>query len=93
MSKFYSFALAALVASVAAPTIVPAQQVSEQRIVSGLGKLTAAAPIVDVAILRQEAMSGKTIEALPNWSKVAPVRTGAAVVRNSTQLTEPQSTV
>jgi outer membrane protein OmpA-like peptidoglycan-associated protein len=93
MSKFYSFALAALVASVAAPTIVPAQQVSEQRIVSGLGKLTAAAPIVDVAILRQEAMSGKTIEALPNWSKVAKLPQMVVEInfRNDSVMIEPES--
>ncbi len=60
-----------LLAVTATPGIALAQQISEQRIVSGLGKLVGAAPIVDVAILRQEAMSGKTMEALPNWSKVA----------------------
>lgn len=55
------------------PNLAAAQQVSEQRIVSGLGTLVGAAPIVDVEILRQEAMngSGKTMASLPNWSKVA----------------------
>lgn len=50
-----------------------AQDVSRQRIVSGLGKVTARAPIVDMELLRQEAMNGagKQMSALPNWSKVA----------------------
>jgi outer membrane protein OmpA-like peptidoglycan-associated protein len=55
------------------PAAALAQQVSEQRIVSGLGKLQGAAPIVDIELLRQEAMkaSGKQMAGLPNWSKVA----------------------
>ncbi|TXI06258.1 MAG: OmpA family protein [Rhizobium sp.] len=55
------------------PAVAGAQQVSEQRIVSGLGKLQGAAPIVDVELLRQEAMkaAGKQMAGLPNWSKVA----------------------
>lgn len=50
-----------------------AQDVSQQRIISGLGKLKAAAPVIDVELLRQEAISGtgKQMSALPNWSKIA----------------------
>ncbi|KAA0700634.1 OmpA family protein [Neorhizobium sp. P12A] len=50
-----------------------AQQVSQERIISGLGKLKAAAPSVDIELLRQEAISGagKDMSALPNWSKIA----------------------
>ncbi|WFR98139.1 OmpA family protein (plasmid) [Rhizobium tumorigenes] len=55
------------------PTAGSAQQVTEQRITSSLGKLTGAAPIVDVELLRQEAAggAGKQMSGLPNWSKVA----------------------
>ncbi|MFS8055933.1 OmpA family protein [Rhizobium sp. BR 317] len=50
-----------------------AQDVSQQRIISGLGKLKAAAPVIDVELLRLEAISGtgKQMSALPNWSKIA----------------------
>jgi outer membrane protein OmpA-like peptidoglycan-associated protein len=50
-----------------------AQQVSQQRIISGLGKLKANAPAIDVELLRQEAITGagKQMSALPNWSKIA----------------------
>jgi outer membrane protein OmpA-like peptidoglycan-associated protein len=50
-----------------------AQEVSQQRIISGLGKLKAAAPVIDVELLRQEAINGagKQMTALPNWSKIA----------------------
>lgn len=50
-----------------------AQEVSQERIVKGLGKLTAAAPAINVEILRQEAVNGgdKPISALPNWGRIA----------------------
>ncbi|AVA26299.1 OmpA family protein [Rhizobium sp. NXC24] len=48
-----------------------AQQVSQQRIISGLGKLKANAPAIDIELLRQEAGAGKEMSALPNWSKIA----------------------
>jgi outer membrane protein OmpA-like peptidoglycan-associated protein len=50
-----------------------AQQVSQQRIISGLGKLKANAPAIDVELLRQDAITGagKQMSALPNWSKIA----------------------
>ncbi|MQB35009.1 OmpA family protein [Rhizobium rhizogenes] len=53
--------------------IAVAQQVTEQRITSSLGKLTTAAPIIDVALLREEAANGagKDMTGLPNWGKVA----------------------
>ncbi|NTG36923.1 OmpA family protein [Agrobacterium rhizogenes] len=62
----------ALSAVMFAPSLSHAQQVTEQRITSSLGKLTGAAPIVDVELLRQEAMNGagKNVATLPNWSKV-----------------------
>jgi outer membrane protein OmpA-like peptidoglycan-associated protein len=65
--------LAGLALILFVPAIAVAQEVSEQRIVSGLGKLQGAAPIVDIELLRQEAMtaSGKPMSGLPNWSKVS----------------------
>jgi outer membrane protein OmpA-like peptidoglycan-associated protein len=72
-----TFALRALTAFAAAAMMFPdtgsAQQVTEQRITASLGKLSGAAPIVDVELLRQEAAggSGKQMSGLPNWSKVA----------------------
>ncbi|MGO4441446.1 OmpA family protein [Rhizobium sp. RAF56] len=65
--------VALLVALAVPPGLAVAQQVSQQRIVSGLGKLTAAAPVVDLELLRQEAMNGagKQMSGLPNWSKIA----------------------
>lgn len=64
--------LAALVAATFLPGIAGAQQVSHERIVSGLNKLTAAAPVIDIELLRQEAMNsgGADISGLPNWSKI-----------------------
>jgi len=61
----------------ALPMVVPepafAQEVSQERIVKGLGKLTAAAPAIDIEILRQEAINGgdKPMSALPNWGRLA----------------------
>lgn len=72
-----------------------AQTVSEQRIVGGLAKLTGAAPLVDVEILRQEAMSGsgKSMEALPNWGKVArlPQMVVEIDFKNDSVMIEPES--
>jgi outer membrane protein OmpA-like peptidoglycan-associated protein len=74
---------------------VQAQQVSEQRIVSGLGKLQAAAPVVDIELLRQEAMnpSGKDIAGLPNWSKVSrlPQMVVEVAFENDSVAIEPES--
>lgn len=65
------FSLMALPMVVSAPAA--AQEVSQERIVKGLGKLTAAAPAIDVEILRQEAINGgdKPMSALPNWERIA----------------------
>lgn len=66
-----------LLSIMALPMVVPgvasAQEVSQERIVKGLGKLTAAAPAIDVEILRQEAIDGgdKPMSALPNWGRIA----------------------
>jgi len=67
------FGFLALFCIAAIPAPLSAQQVSTQRIVSGLGKLKAAAPAVDVELLRQEAMNGvgHDMASLPNWSKIA----------------------
>ncbi|MDL2398721.1 OmpA family protein [Rhizobium mayense] len=53
-------------------SLAVAQDVSQQRIVSGLGKLKANAQAVDLELLRQEAMrgAGQPMSALPNWSKI-----------------------
>ncbi|MGV1848867.1 MULTISPECIES: OmpA family protein [unclassified Rhizobium] len=74
MNKFTLPLLAVLAVAVSmVPATGSAQQVTEQRITSSLGKLAGAAPIVDVELLRQEAMSGagKQMSGLPNWSKLA----------------------
>lgn len=93
MIKLHSLTFAMIITLAIAPTAGHCQQLSEQRIVSSLGKLTAAAPIVDVAILRQEAMSGKAIEALPNWSKVAKLPQMIVEInfRNDSVMIEPES--
>ncbi len=66
-------ALAGIAAALLVPAVALAQQISEQRLINGLGRLRGAAPIVDVELLRQEAMNGagKQMSGLPNWSKVA----------------------
>lgn len=50
-----------------------AQEVSQQRIVNALGTLQDASLIVDVELLRQEAIrsQGQSMEGLPDWSKIA----------------------
>ncbi|OCJ09519.1 hypothetical protein A6U87_28790 [Rhizobium sp. AC44/96] len=55
------------------PILVNAQEVSQDRIVKGLAKLTTAAPVVDVVILQQEAVDGgdKPMTALPNWKRIS----------------------
>lgn len=88
--------LAIVAASTAlAPTITMAQQVTEQRITSSLGKLTGAAPTVDIELLRQEAMSGagKDMAALPNWGKVAHLPQMVVEINfaNNSVAMEPQS--
>jgi outer membrane protein OmpA-like peptidoglycan-associated protein len=96
MSKFALSALTTLAAAIMlSPSISFAQQVTEQRITSSLGKLTGAAPIVDVELLRQEAMSGagKDMAGLPNWSKVAhlPQMVVEIDFANDSVAIEPQS--
>ncbi|MGV1792994.1 MULTISPECIES: OmpA family protein [Rhizobium] len=87
--------MTALAFALVIPAYATAQQVSEQRIVSGLGKLTGAAPIVDVELLRQEAMSasGKDMAGLPNWSKVAhlPQMVVEVDFQNDSVAIEPES--
>lgn len=73
MKRVLSKMMVALAAGMLFPALAFAQEVSQERIVKGLGKLTAAAPAVDVEILRQEAISGgdKAMSALPNWKRIA----------------------
>src|SRR4051812_22935633 len=72
MTRYTAITLATLVAATLLPGIADAQQVSQERIVTGLGKLTAAAPVVDLELLRQEALrsGGAPMSGLPNWSKI-----------------------
>ena len=88
-------ALAGFAVAFLLPSLALAQQVSEQRIINGLGKLQGAAPIVDVELLRQEAMngSGKQMSGLPNWSKVArlPQMVVEIAFANDSVAIEPES--
>jgi outer membrane protein OmpA-like peptidoglycan-associated protein len=72
MKQFGAKILAALLAIALLPCLAAAQEVSRERIVTGLNKLTAAAPIIDVEVLRQEALNsgGAEMSGLPNWSKI-----------------------
>lgn len=72
MTRYRTKALAALFSMTLLPGLAAAQQVSHERIVTGLNKLTTAAPIIDIELLRQEALNGGGAEmsALPNWSKI-----------------------
>ncbi|MDK4717281.1 OmpA family protein [Rhizobium sp. CNPSo 4039] len=87
--------MTALALTLVVPACASAQQVSEQRIVTGLDKLTNAAPIVDVELLRQEAMSasGKDMAGLPNWSKVVhlPQMVVEVDFQNDSVAIEPES--
>lgn len=67
-TSFFLFASCVSLWNVAA-----AQEVSQERIIKGLGRLTSAAPAIDVVILQQEAStnSGKPLSALPNWQRIA----------------------
>lgn len=95
MTKIDALLLAILLGTSAAPGAALAQEVSEQRIVSGLGKLIEAAPIVDIAILRQEAMNadGKTMASLPNWSKIEKLPQMVVEInfKNDSVMIEPES--
>jgi outer membrane protein OmpA-like peptidoglycan-associated protein len=72
MKHFGVNALVALVAMILLSGPAAAQEVSRERIVTGLNKLTAAAPVIDVELLRQEALNsnGAEMSGLPNWSKI-----------------------
>ncbi|MBK5567170.1 OmpA family protein [Ensifer sp. SSB1] len=71
--RLRSLLLTLLLAASSPLGLAAAQEVSQQRIVSGLGKLVGAAPLVDIAILRQEAIEGGGVAmaSLPNWGKIA----------------------
>lgn len=72
MKRYKTTALATLVAMILLPGLAASQQVSQERIVAGLNKLTAVAPLVDLEVLRQEALNsgGAAMSGLPNWSKI-----------------------
>ena len=88
-------ALVALVAITFLPDLAAAQQVSHERIVTGLNKLTAAAPIIDVELLRQEALNGggSEMSGLPNWSKIGKLPQMVVEIdfQNNSVAIEPKS--
>lgn len=73
MTRIRSLLLTVSLAASMTPDFAVAQEVSEQRIISGLGKLVGAAPLIDIATLRQEAIDGGGVAMawLPNWGKIA----------------------
>jgi outer membrane protein OmpA-like peptidoglycan-associated protein len=73
MNRTLLKAIAFLGAGLLLPGLASTQEVSQERIVKGLGKLTAAAPAIDLEILRQEAINSgdKPMSALPNWKRIA----------------------
>lgn len=77
------------------PISASAQQVTEKRIVTILGKAQDAAPIIDVELLRQEALANpsQNIAALPNWKKVTqlPQMVVELNFKNDSVSIEPQS--
>ncbi|MDW5317351.1 OmpA family protein [Rhizobium sp. PL01] len=73
MTRILAKAFALAVTAVLLPNLASGQEVSQERIVKGLGKLTAAAPAIDMEILQQEAIKGggQPMSALPNWKRIA----------------------
>jgi outer membrane protein OmpA-like peptidoglycan-associated protein len=65
--------LVLLLAGILIPSLASGQEVSQERIIKGLGKLTSAAPAIDLEILRQEAINGgdRPMSGLPNWKRIA----------------------
>jgi outer membrane protein OmpA-like peptidoglycan-associated protein len=74
--KTFCTSIAAAMVALTLPSLSCAQQITQERLASGLGKLSAASPIVDVELLRQEVLNsgGKDVSALPNWSKLAKLQ-------------------
>lgn len=74
--KSWNLQVAVIAAGILFPLLATAQQVTPERLASGLAKLNAAAPVVDVELLRQEMVSsgGKGVAELPNWSKLAKLQ-------------------
>ena len=95
MTRYTAITLATLVAATLLSGIADAQQVSQERIVSGLGKLTAAAPVVDLELLRQEALrsGGAPMSGLPNWSKIEKLPQMVVEIdfQNNSTAIEPKS--
>ena len=53
MKRIFSRMSLAIAVAALLPGLAAAQEVSQERIVKGLGKLTAAAPVIDLVILRE----------------------------------------
>lgn len=72
-----------------------AQQITEHQLIGSLDKMAAAAPVVDVGLLIEEANSnaGRGIAALPNWSVLAELPQFAVDIEfeNNSVAIEPQS--
>ncbi|WP_442580551.1 OmpA family protein [Mesorhizobium sp. ASY16-5R] len=72
-----------------------AQQLSDHQLIASLGKVEAAAPVVDLALLMQEADAnvGKGVAGLPNWSKLAQLPQFAVEIdfENDSIAIEPKS--
>ncbi|MDE1993108.1 MAG: OmpA family protein [Rhizobiaceae bacterium] len=77
------------------PICASAQEVTQQRITNMLGQATKAAPVIDVELLRQEALANPTqnLKSLPNWSKVTNLPQMVVELNfvNNSVAIEPQS--
>lgn len=72
-----------------------AQQISDHQLIQSLGKVKAAAPVVDVGLLVEEANAnvGKGVAELPNWSQLAQLPQFAVEIdfENDSVAIEPES--
>ncbi|MFI0844206.1 OmpA family protein [Mesorhizobium sp. IMUNJ 23232] len=72
-----------------------AQQLSDHQLIASLGKVKGAAPVVDVAILLQEANAnvGKGVAGLPHWNQLAQLPQFAVEIdfENDSIAIEPKS--
>jgi hypothetical protein len=73
MKRTLSKTFILLVGAILIPSRASGQEVSQERIIKGFGKLTLAAPAIDLEILRQEAVNGgdRPMSGLPNWKRIA----------------------
>ncbi|MBL0370879.1 OmpA family protein [Rhizobium sp. KVB221] len=60
-------------AILAVPGFVSAQEITHRQMVTTLGRVEGAAPVIDVALLAQQASDnvGKGVSTLPDWSRLA----------------------